>query len=875
MKKLSTNEIRAMWLEFFKNHDHYIESSKSLIPVNDNSLLFINSGVATLKKYFDGSEQPPCKRITNAQKSLRTNDIENVGVTSRHHTLFEMLGNFSIGDYFKKEAIEMMYELMFSPQWFAFDINDFYFTIHPDDHESYQLLLDKNIKPQRIVKLEENFWEIGAGPGGPNLEIFYDRGESFDTRDPYMLLAQDLENDRVIEVWNIVFSQYNCQPDTLPRNQYLELPQKNIDTGMGLERMASIMQHVETNFETDNFIAIIHELEKLSNHKYEEDKMPFRVIADHIRALTFAIADGVIPSNEKRGYVIRRILRRASKYGYQNLGLKTPFLYQLVDIVVAVSQPFYDYLLNEKDYVKTIIKDEEERFLKTLASGIELLKAEMMHLDNKEIPGALAFKLYDTYGFPIELTQEIAQEDGYSIDLTAFNHLLDAQKQRGKDSFKDKVAMKMQNEYLQNIDIASEFVGYDTLALDAKIVLMTDLHQDIDYIDQGNIYLILDKCPFYAESGGQVSDRGFINGNEVISVTKLKNKQHLIEVCVNNPLKINEIVYCEVDKQYRDAVCKHHSATHLLHYALQQTLGKNAKQAGSYQDNSKTRFDFSHQKPLTIKQIETIETLVNDMINKAYDVKITSMPLKEAQALGAMSLFGEKYGDIVRVVSMGDSIELCGGTHVLNTKDINKFHIISEVGIGSGIRRIEAVCDQSLTNYLQQLINQFHEEINNIETKINDNKLVKNTHLETIYHKINHIFSLTNQKDPTIDEQYRLICEKIIKNDEDKKANAQHLVAQLSAELQNNIKQTAQYQYLDATINDVDIKQARNIMDNIINEKQLDICILRIKNGNIINIIIKSTNDNIKANELLKTIITPLNGKGGGNPVKAEGSYTI
>lgn len=876
MKHLSTNEIRSMWLEFFKEHDHYVESSKSLIPVNDNSLLFINSGVATLKRYFDGSEKPPKNRITNAQKSIRTNDIENVGVTSRHHTLFEMLGNFSIGDYFKHEAIDMMFEIMFEAKWFDFDVNDFYFTIHPSDEEAYECLKYHSIKDERIVKLEDNFWEIGEGPGGPNLEIFYDRGEKYDNRDPYELLSHDLENDRVIEVWNIVFSQYNCQPGIVPISEYKELPQKNIDTGMGLERMACIMQAVDTNFETDNFMEIIKVVEQMSNVKYEDDKMPFRVISDHIRALTFAIADGVIPSNEGRGYVIRRILRRASKFGFKNLNLKEPFLYNLVDVVVRVSQPYYDYLLKEQNYVKEVIKNEEEKFLNTLASGINEFNQVVDNLDGKVIDGSSAFKLYDTYGFPIELTQELAQEQGLDVDLIGFEKELKAQQERARGAIKDNEAMHLQNAFLKTIDVSSTFVGYDTLEVTTPIVMITDLHQSLDRVDQGTSYVILEQCPFYATMGGQVHDRGRVNGNEVVNVTKLPNGQHLIELVIDNPLSVNQLVTASVDADYRKAVSQNHSATHLLHYALQQVLGENTKQAGSYQDNERTRFDFSNLKPVTSTQLQTIENIVNDMINAANEVSIKEMPINEAKALGAMSLFGERYGDIVRVVTMGDSIELCGGTHVNNTNEIQNFLILSESGIGSGVRRIEAITGSRINQYLEQLSIAWNDEVAMIERKISNQEQVKIDTLASIYSKIEHVLILFGLDCIKLVTEYDIIKTKIENAKKARLANQGVVLKTCFEQCANNVNSEAGINYVNVQFNDIDVKQLRPLADRVINELGVDCCILQTTNDDQVSVVVKCENhEQLNANDILQSIIKPRNGRGGGKANMAQGAYQL
>lgn len=876
MKHLSTNQIRDLWLEFFSQHDHYVETSKSLIPVNDNSLLFINSGVATLKRYFDGSEKPPKNRITNAQKSIRTNDIENVGVTSRHHTLFEMLGNFSIGDYFKEEAIDMMFEIIFDEKWFAFDLQDFYFTIHPDDNEAYQCLIKHGVSEERIVKLEENFWEIGEGPGGPNLEIFYDRGSKYDERDPYLLLSEDLENDRVIEVWNIVFSQYNCQPGVVARSEYQELPQKNIDTGMGLERMACIMQEVDTNFETDNFMEIIKVVEQMSNHDYQSDKMPFRVIADHIRALTFAISDGVLPANEGRGYVIRRILRRASKYGYQNLGLKEPFLYQLVDVVVKVSQPYYDYLLQEQAYVKEVIKNEEEKFLNTLASGINMFN-QALNNNLDKVDGELAFKLYDTYGFPIELTQELAQEHNLDVDLEGFKQALKAQQERARNAIKDTDAMHAQNAYLKTIDVASEFVGYNELAVNTTISFITDLHQPLESVDQGTAYVILNKTPFYALSGGQVSDKGTIAGNEVVSVIKLPNGQHLMEVVIDNPLRVGQEVEAIVDQDFRLATSQNHSVTHLLHYALQQTLGANAKQAGSYQDNLRTRFDFSHMHPVTDEQLQTIENIVNEIIDHQHDVVINQMPIAEAQALGAMSLFGEKYGDIVRVVKMGDSIELCGGTHVNNTSDIKYFYIVSESGIGSGVRRIEAITADRLFEQLDKLKNEWNDAVKQINDKISNQQLPKIDNLTNIANKIKHILTIIGQDASQVDDEYAIIDKSIKEAKIKLEQNNDQVLEDAYNQCLANINHDP-INYVDIMLDNINPKILRTLADRLINNGDVNICILRANNDNQVSVVVKVRDENTnqyQANDILNQILVTKEGRGGGKANMAQGAYTL
>lgn len=877
MKKLSTNEIRKMWLDYFASKGHHVEESKSLIPVNDDSLLFINSGVATLKKYFDGSEKPPKNRITNAQKSIRTNDIENVGVTSRHHTLFEMLGNFSIGDYFKQEAIDMMFEILFDPQWFDFDINDFYFTIHPNDSEAYELLKKHNVSDERIVKLEDNFWEIGNGPGGPNLEIFFDRGEKYDSRDPRELLLKDIENDRVIEVWNIVFSQYNCKPGELSRNEYEELPQKNIDTGMGLERMACIMQEVETNFETDNFMVIIKVVESMSGKKYENNKLPFRVISDHIRALTFAIADGVVPSNDGRGYVLRRILRRASKYGFIDLDLKEPFLYKLVDIVVDVSQPFYDYLINEKEYVKKIIYNEEVKFLKTLSIGMDMLSKEINKLSNNILPGAVAFKMYDTFGFPIELTTEIANENDITVDLDSFNDLLEQQRQRARNGMKDNEAMHLQNSFLKNINLPSEFIGYDKQSIKTKVLMITDLENVYQTISDQHCYVMLEQTPFYAESGGQVSDGGTIAGNDVLEVLKLPNGQHLMKVEVVKPFNVGDEVIASVDLDKRYSIARNHSATHLLHFAIRKVLGDDAKQAGSYQDEKRTRFDFSYLNKISSEELKEIEEIVNQQIRLNNDVIIEDMPIKEAQEIGAMSLFSDKYGDVVRVVKIGDSIELCGGTHVHNSGEIGACVILSESGIGSGVRRIEAITGNNIAQYLLDLECEYKNAVQNMKEKLEDEtKEIKSDSLKLIVGKIKHVCIVIDLDTDELDQHYDNVCQQIEKHNITVMKNATLKNNDIVEQAKDNVKKQDGISYIYEIVHGVDTKTMKSMIDNIVNSVKVDVVILISNYNGKTNVVVrvdeKLTNQ-LNANEILQLIIKPHNGRGGGKPTLAQGGY--
>ncbi len=874
MKNLTTNEIRTMWLDFFQSRGHHIEESKSLIPVNDNSLLFINSGVATLKNYFNGTQTPPSNKITNAQKSIRTNDIENVGVTSRHHTLFEMLGNFSIGDYFKDEAIDMAYELLTSSDYFDIDVDKLYFTVHPNDQVAYDKWLSLGINPDKIVKLEENFWEIGNGPGGPNTEIFYDRGESYDARDVIMLLKEDLENDRIIEIWNIVFSEFNCRPGEISQADYEELPQKNIDTGMGLERMACIMQEVETNFETDNFMVVINKLYELTNLSYEENKMAYRVIADHIRALTFAIADGIIPSNDGRGYVIRRILRRAVRFGFNNLNIKQPFMSPLVDEVILIMKDFYPYLEENKDFIKEVIILEEEKFLNTIEDGLKLLNKEIENTNTTTLSGLVAFKLYDTYGFPIELTLEECQDRGISVDIDGFNQELELQRQRARAASNDDEAMSIQNPFLKEITVESKFIGYDKLNVESKIMMLTDLTAEFDVVDSGECFVILDKTPFYAESGGQASDHGRILGNKVIDVQKLPNGQFIHKVVVENKLGKGTLVDAIVCEDTRSLTTKNHSTTHLLHLALHEVLGSHAKQAGSLQDSEKTRFDFSNLRALNESEIIKINNRVNELIKQQHDVIIKEMSIDEAKALGAEALFGEKYGDVVRVVNMGPSIELCGGTHVANTSDIELFQIISESGIGSGIRRIEATTSKTAITYVEDLYSKFDQMYNNALEKLNSGETVNTTELDLLVSKLKIVYNF----DETILDKLALIKDKNKEVKQMQKQSSASKSQDIAKDIISQAKDVDGVLYVDVTLDDFDPKLAKDLSDEVLNQLGSGVVCLTVLALDKATVIVKVSDDvtnKFNANLILQDIIKPKGGRGGGKPTMAQGGYPL
>ncbi|BCG58318.1 alanine--tRNA ligase [Paenibacillus sp. URB8-2] len=697
---MKASEIRSKWLEFFAGKGHKIEPSASLVPHNDPSLLWINAGMAPLKAYFDGRVKPENPRLTNSQKCIRTNDIENVGKTRRHHTFFEMLGNFSIGDYFKEEAITWAWEFLTGKEWIGFDPDRLAVTVYPEDEEAFKFWNEKiGLPAERIIKLEDNFWDIGEGPCGPCTEIFYDRGEAYgsDMSDPEMYPGG--ENERYLEVWNLVFSQFNHNKD----GSYTPLPNKNIDTGAGLERFASILQDVDSNFDTDLFQPLIQSTAKLAGVNYKdnlEQDIALKVIADHIRTVTFAVGDGVLPSNEGRGYIIRRLLRRAVRYG-KTLGLDRPFMYELTSVVGEIMGVYYPTVVENREYIAKIIRTEEERFHETLSDGLAILgeisdRAKANGVD--VISGADAFKLYDTYGFPFDLTEDYAAEQGLKVDREGFDAAMQEQRDRARAARHDSGSMKVQGGALSELTIKSEFVGYNDLVTESKIAAILVGDELVDTAGEGaEAQVILESTPFYAESGGQVSDHGVLTGGAVTAkvngLFKAPRGQHVHLVTVESgELRVGDTVRAEVDRAEREDVVKNHTATHLLHKALKEVLGGHVNQAGSLVEGQRLRFDFSHFGAITPEELTEIEHKVNEQIWRGLDVVIENKPIDEAKAMGAMALFGEKYGDIVRVVQVGDySLELCGGCHVGNTSQIGIFKLVSESGIGSGVRRIEAV----------------------------------------------------------------------------------------------------------------------------------------------------------------------------------------
>lgn len=684
MKKMTSSQIRQMWLDFFASKGHKVEPSASLVPHDDPTLLWTNAGVAPLKKYFDGSMVPENPRITNAQKCIRTNDIENVGKTARHHTFFEMLGNFSIGDYFKSEAIEFACELLFDEKWFGFEKDKLYITYYTTDIDAKNEWMKHGIKEDHLLPMEGNFWEIGEGPCGPDTEMFYDRGEKYDTRGKELII-NDIENDRFIEIWNIVFSQFNSK-EGVERKDYKELPSKNIDTGCGLERLCCVIQEVDTNYDTDLFMPIIRKTEEISGVKYT-GQMAFKVIADHVRTVTFAVADGAVLSNEGRGYVLRRVLRRASKYA-KSIGINKPFMAELVDVVIDIMDLFYPYLHDKAEIVKTIISAEEEKFLSTLASGEKRFEA-IAAKSGDVIEASDAFTLYDTYGFPIELTLEYAEELGKSVDIKGFKAYLEEQKQRARNARKDENSMGGQNEEFLKFKEESKFSGYFVTGQKSRVIATF-----------GN-GVVLDETPFYAFSGGQLCDKGTLGGIEVLDVVKMPNGQHL-HILKENPFNVGDIILAHVDAENRDATRKNHSSAHLLQASLQNVLGNHVHQQGSQVCATYCRFDFNNYNTLSDEEILKVEDGVNQFINEAHPVNTKVLPIEEAKKLGAMALFGEKYGSHVRVVDMGVSMEFCAGTHVVNTEMIEKFAIHSCESIGSGVFRITAATGKNAMNFVKE-----------------------------------------------------------------------------------------------------------------------------------------------------------------------------
>lgn len=696
MEWTGLNDLREKYLSFFESKNHTRMASASLIPHGDNSLLLINSGMAPLKKFFLGQETPPNVRVTTCQKCIRTPDIERVGKTARHGTYFEMLGNFSFGDYFKKEAISWAWEFLTGV--LAIPADRLWITVFESDDEAEQIWMnDIGIPKERIKRLgkADNFWEHGSGPCGPCSEIHFDRGESYG---PFESFEQASDCDRIIEIWNLVFSQF----DSDGNGNYAEMAHKNIDTGMGLERLACAMQGVDNLFEVDTVQNIMKHISKIAGVEYKTDEkkdVSLRVITDHIRSTTFMVGDGVTPSNNGRGYVLRRLLRRAARHG-RLLGITRPFLYEVVDTVIAENACAYPELEERKAYIKKLIKSEEETFAKTIDKGMEILteKIDAVIASGKTVlDGADAFLLSDTYGFPIDLTMEIAEEKGLTVDEAKYTECLNEQKKKARDDHNAKSGSSWEDGTLAVEAAATEFTGYTSMEETAKVLAIFVDGQSVDTANDGDeAVIVLDKTPFYAESGGQVGDTGVISGAMTafeVSDTKKIHSGHFLHMGVaQGAVSVGDTVTASVDKKRRSSIMRNHTAAHLLQAALRKVLGDHVHQAGQLVDGERVRFDFSHFEAVTPEELKEIEGIINKNILDAIPVTMTEMPIDEARKLGAMALFGEKYGDIVRVVNVRDtSIEFCGGTHVDNTSKLGLFKIVSENSVAAGVRRIEAV----------------------------------------------------------------------------------------------------------------------------------------------------------------------------------------
>ena len=859
LKKLNSAQVRRMYLKFFEEHGHQVMPSASLVPVNDPTLLWINSGVATMKKYFDGKVVPDNPRMTSSQKSIRTNDIENVGKTARHHTMFEMLRNFSVGDYFKNEVIPWAWELLTSDEWFGFDPERLYITYYPKDHDAYNRWREVGVAEDHLIADEDNFWDIGQGPSGPDTEIFYDRGQEFNN------LADDDpenypggENERYLEIWNIVFSQFNHTPE----DTYEPLPHKNIDTGMGLERVVSIFENASTNFETDLFMPLIKQAEEFSGTKKygqnKEDDIQFKIIADHIRTIAFAIGDGALPSNVGRGYVIRRLLRRAVVAG-KKLGIDEPFLAKMVPTVGKIMEDYYPDVLKNADYIASVIESEEDRFSATLNGGLNLLNnviAEAKENKTNEIDGRTAFKLYDTYGFPIELTKEYAEDEGLTVDEKGFQAAMTEQQNRARNARDMDNGMGVQTDLWTSFKEDSKYVGYTDLTVDnAKIIGLAHDGQQADEAQPGdkNIELIFDVTPFYAEMGGQVADTGDIIDNygkkvgRVVDVQHAPNQQNLHRVELTAPIKKGARYKLVVDRIRHLKIEKNHTATHLLDQALRNVLGGHTQQAGSLVEEHYLRFDFNHFGQVTAEDLKKVENMVNEQIWKEIPVKTVETDIDSAKEMGAIALFSDKYGDKVRVVKIGDfNTEFCGGDHVKNTNELGLFKIVSEGGVGAGVRRIEAVTSSDAFKFLQD----------------RDDLLTKSA----ASLKVAQIKEVPHQVETLQNE-----LKEVQKQNESLQAK---IAAQQANNVFENVQATKNGSLIAAEVQVAGMGQLRQLADTWRSKALSDVLVLATASDGKANLLVAvsddKTKEGLKAGDLIKAIAPAINGGGGGRPNLAQ-----
>lgn len=874
MKRMTGEEIIRTYIDFFVERGHLEVKSASLIPQDDPSVLWINAGVTPLKKYFDGSVVPECRRLTSCQKCIRTGDIESVGLTARHHTFFQMLGNFSIGDYFKEEALTWAFELLTSEKYFGIPISRLYVTVYTSDKDAYDKWIKLGVPSSHIVKLDGNYWEIGEGPSGPDSEMFYDRGEKYDKDKLGIKLLQDeIENDRYIEIWNNVFSQFNAK-NGVPRDKYEELPSKNIDTGMGVERMACILQETETNYETDLFMPIIEKISEICKIEYMGQK-EFKVIADHVRSLTFALSDGATFENYGRGYVLRRLLRRSVMMG-RKLQISHAFMSMLVDVVVDKYGGIYPELVTNKAKVKELILKEEELFQKTLISGEKRLE-ELLNNDNKVISGEEAFKLYDTYGFPIELTMEYASEKGVSVDKESFDKYMSLQKEMARSSRKNVSSMNLQNELLINYTKESNFIGYEKLG---NKTLVMDIIKDDKFVtcleDEG--YIFIKDNPFYAESGGQIYDTGYIKNDncklEVLDVIKAPNGQHLLHVKVlEGVLNKDDEVLTHVLGERRDEIAKNHSATHLLQKTLQELLGNNVHQAGSRVDDESFRFDFTYHGRFNDNILIELEKNVNKRVDAAYETKIEYLSLEEAKKRGAMALFTLKYGDVVRMVTMGDSVELCAGTHVKNTKEIGKIAIVSLINKGADTFRIEGATKKNINSMLHKAVAPYYNEIVKILTKVKN--ILNEAKDNGIELKFDYNFDdkeLSSYSDVILyRDSLKMLKEKIkILEKEYMDAKIKKSISDLSA-FTSNMETINNINVNVSILENYEVDVIKQIADSLCNK--FDNCFVLFANvsNNNVNIIAKSNTDLVNCGAIVKELAIKCSGNGGGSKTFAQG----
>ena len=859
-KSYGVNELRRMYLEFFESKGHLAMKSFSLVPHNDNSLLLINAGMAPLKPYFTGQEIPPRRRVTTCQKCIRTGDIENVGKTARHLTFFEMLGNFSFGDYFKHEAIHWSWE--FLTQVLGLEEDRLYPSIYGEDDEAFEIWnKEVGVPAERITRFYrdpetgecDNFWEHGAGPCGPCSEIYYDRGEKYGCGRPDCKVGCDC--DRFMEVWNNVFTQFEGDG----KGGYTELAQKNIDTGMGLERLAVVMQDVDSVFDIDTMKAIRDKVCEMSGKKYQVDALDdvsIRLITDHIRSATFMISDGIMPSNEGRGYVLRRIIRRAARHG-RMLGIDGIFMAKLAATVINESKDGYPELEEKKDFIFKVLSQEEEKFGKTIDQGLSILSdmEKQMEADGvKVLSGENAFKLYDTYGFPMDLTQEILEEKGFSVDEEGFKKAMEVQRTTARKARKVTNYMGADETVYESVDpsVTTEFVGYDSLNCKSKITVLTTETEIVEALSDGEVgTVIVEQTPFYATMGGQQGDKGIIRtaaGEFQVedTIKLLGGKVGHVGKMISGMMKTGDEADLSVDAALRAKICKNHSATHLLQKALREVLGTHVEQAGSYQDGERTRFDFSHFAAMTPEELEKVEKIVNDKIAEAIPVRTDVMTVDEAKKTGAMALFGEKYGETVRVVSMGDfSKEFCGGTHVKNTSEIAAFKIISENGVAAGVRRIEALTGDNVFAYYRNLEKELLEAAKAA-------KATPATLTEKIEHMQAEIKALTSENES-------------LKSKAAKEA---------LGDVMDQIVEVKGVKLLASAVDGVDMNGLRDLGDQLKEQLGEGVIVLASSCEGKVNLIVMATDAAMKqgahAGNLIRSIAGKVGGGGGGRPNMAQ-----